>query len=223
MIDDDVELGKVMRPMLDKYQISLVQAETPQKGLEILANFDPDVVLLDMMFPETDGMMVCHEIRSTDFPWRDIPIIALSARAELTDRIVSLESGVDDYIVKPFELRELIARIRAVKRWQVPIAKPEQGIAVVVDETRMAAKIGRFTVDLTDMEMQILKALADAKGNVLSRLQILERIRRSECSNPAIIDTAVYRLRRKFRLAGAKDDLILTVRGRGYRLFNGRA
>jgi len=211
-----------MKPVLEKYGISLTQAETPQKGLEMLASCGPDVVLLDMMLPEMDGMTVCHEIRSSDFPRRDIPIIALSARAELTDRIVGLESGVDDYIAKPVELRELVARIRAVKRWPAPAGKPELPAAVVIDETRMVASHDRFTVDLTGLEIQILKALSDARGNVLSRLQILERIRHSEHSDPAIIDTIVYRLRRKFRLAGSPDDLILTVRGRGYRLVNSR-
>lgn len=218
LIDDDIELGQVLTPALRKHEIVLVQAETPHKGLQMLADGGADVMLLDMILPGTDGMAVCEHIRQSTGALRNLPIIGLSARADLTDRIVGLERGLDDYIAKPFDIRELIARVRAMTRRPGRSQAAKAPTGVVLDELCMVARLGEFSINLTGMEAQILKALEEARGHVLSRLQILERLRRPEHADPALIDTVIYRLRRKFRRSGFTGDFIVTERGRGYRL-----
>lgn len=221
MIDDDVELGDAMRPALEKYGISLTHAETPSTGFEILRKEIPDVVLLDMMLPGMDGMMVCREIRLSDAAWRDVPIVALSARAELTDRIVGLESGIDDYIAKPVEMRELVARLRAVSRPSRRVVRPSEQPALTLDRERLEAGFGGVRVQVTALEIEVLGALQAAAGAVLSRSEIYARIGHGTRSDPAMIDTVIYRIRQKFRAEGSHRDFILTVRGVGYSIPGG--
>lgn len=218
MIDDDIELSKAMRPVLEKYCIELISAASPEEGLRMLKQEVPDVVLLDMILPEMDGMMVCREIRMSDEPWRDVPIVALSARAELTDRVVGLEGGIDDYIAKPVELRELIARLRAVSRARRPALRLPSQPALALDESRLEASFDGAKVQLTDLEIQVLAALLTAGGAALGRSEILERIGHAARNDPAMVDGIVYRIRQKFRAEGVRREFIQTVRGCGYSL-----
>jgi DNA-binding response OmpR family regulator len=232
MIDDDVELAEVLKPVLKEYGIDLTSACSPDEGFELLRHEVPDVVLLDMMLPGMDGLSVCHAIRLSKGPVRDVPIVVLSARAGLTDRVVGLESSVDDYIAKPVEPRELVARLRAVSRSLSPAVQPGGRLApsappvpqtLELDEARLEATFGGVRVQLTDLEMQILVALRSAGGAVLSRAEILERIRHSPQSDPTGIDTVIFRVRQKFRNGGATGDFIDTVRGAGYSIRDGGA
>lgn len=220
MIDDDTELSEAMRPVLAKYGIDLCSASTPEEGLRMLRQDMPDVLVLDMMLPGMDGMMVCREIRLSNEPWRDVPIVALSARAELTDRVVGLESGIDDYIAKPVEPRELIARLRAVSRGNRPISaserRPQPQPALGLDEARLEASFEGVKVQVTELEFQVLSVLKAGRGKVLSRANIQQRLGLSPQSDPSMIDTIVYRIRQKFRAEGVMRDFIQTVRGSGY-------
>ncbi|MCU0910912.1 MAG: response regulator transcription factor [Rhodobacteraceae bacterium] len=231
MIDDDTELAEVLKPVLKEYGIDLASAESPDEGFAMLRDEVPDVVLLDMMLPGMDGLSVCHAIRLSEGPVRDVPIVVLSARAGLTDRVVGLESGVDDYIAKPVEPRELVARLRAVSRSLSP-AVPSAGRAAAaitppapqvldLDEARLEATFAGVRVQLTDLEMQVLVALKSAGGAVLSRAEILDRIRHSPQSDPTGIDTVIFRVRQKFRNGGVTGDFIETVRGAGYSIREG--
>ena len=227
MIDDDEDLGETITPLLERYGITLLQSATPQAGLARLRADRPDAVVLDMMLPEMDGMEVCRLIRAAPEVYGNPPIVALSARAELTDRVVGLEAGVDDYIAKPFELRELVARLRAITRSQGraglvprPVAPPDtrEALALVLDAGRLEALQGSVRVSLTQLELHLLQALQSAGGQVLSRAALLPLIGHGPDSDPALIDTLVYRIRQRFRAAGGRPDVIVTARGQGYAL-----
>ncbi len=225
MIDDDEDLGEAIIPLLERYGITLSQSATPQAGLARLREDRPDAIVLDMMLPEMDGMEVCRLIRAAPEVYGNPPIVALSARAELTDRVVGLEAGVDDYIAKPFELRELVARLRAITRSQgragVPLRaaqRPDTREALVLDAKRLEALQGSIRVSLTQLELELLQALQTAGGQVLSRAALLPMIGHGPDSDPALIDTLVYRIRQRFRAAGGRPDVIVTMRGQGYAL-----
>ncbi len=225
MIDDDLELGQALKPMLRKYGIALEQAETPCYGMQILRNDCPDVLLLDMILPEKDGMEVCRDIRASDDSLSRLPIIAFSVRSELMDRVVGLEGGVDDYIAKPCEIRELVARLRAISRLaglRAPADAPRLEF-LELHPARFEASFAGARIAVTELEMSLLACLDDQRGQVLSRRLILGGIGHDPDGDPSLIDTLVYRIRQKFRATGIPRDLIQTVWGEGYRLRDGMA
>ncbi|NUB45438.1 response regulator transcription factor [Fertoebacter nigrum] len=223
ILDDDEELGGLMQPVLAKYGMDLSLAFTPSQAFEQLDRQAFDALLLDMMLPELDGMSVCRTIRASGKPYAQISILALTARAELTDRIVALESGIDDFVAKPVEMRELVARIGAVVRRHrdnreppPPVPEPQVHSGLSLSPTHMSAVYGTFEINLTELELRILQPLSEAGGAILSRAEILERIGYDTQSDPGMIDTIIYRVRQKFRDQGLKTDFIKTLRGQGY-------
>ncbi|WP_281245106.1 response regulator transcription factor [Litoreibacter janthinus] len=227
ILDDDEELGEIMQPVLAKYGMDLKLAFTPTSAFEQLEKDRFDVLLLDMMLPELDGMTVCRTIRASDKPYAQIPIVALTARAELTERIVALESGIDDFVAKPVEMRELVARLGAVVRRRraeavQDVAVPDVAVSATAElelsAAQMTARFAGYVVNLTELEMQIVKVLADAHGKTVSRAEILEQIGYAQQNDPAMIDTIIYRVRQKFRDQGLQPDFIKTLRSQGYRI-----
>lgn len=231
MIDDDSELACAMQPVLRNYSIDLESALRPEEGLRRLKQGDYDLVLLDIMLPNINGFELCRHIRMQPDGFSNIPIIMLTARTDLTDLVVGLETGADDYVTKPFEPRELVARIHAIKRRsgardpQPNEPEPEKISCFQLDEAflfidRVKARVyvGRKHVALTSMEYELLLLLSGEPGQIFSRddlnyaLQGISRV----CSRS--IDAIVYRLRHKLRKEDAKVDFIRTVRGRGYSL-----
>lgn len=227
ILDDDEELGEIMQPVLAKYGMDLKLAFTPSSAFKQLEEEAFDVLLLDMMLPELDGMAVCRTIRGSDKAYAEIPIVALTARAELTERIVALESGIDDFVAKPVEMRELVARIGAVvrRRRAEAVQVHGEGVSTTVSvphlelsEAQMSASFTGYTVNLTELEMQIITVLVDAKGATVSRAEIFEQIGYAQQNDPAMIDTIIYRVRQKFRDQGLQTDFIKTLRSQGYRI-----
>lgn len=230
ILDDDQELGPLMQPALAKYGIELHLAFTPAEAFAQLEQQRFDALVLDMMLPEQDGMSVCREIRHSGRPYSDIPIVAQTARADLTDRIVALESGFDDFVAKPVEMRELVARIGAVTRRdrgdrgdgaaaENPNPKPDTPPAgFSLSEANLSASYRGLTINVTTLELQVLQALDTARGRFLNRGEILDRIGYAAQTDPSIVDTVIYRVRHKFRLQGLTDDFIKTLRGQGYSL-----
>lgn len=223
ILDDDEELGGLMQPQLAKYGMELDLSFAPSQAFEKLDAGDYDCLLLDMMLPELDGMAVCRAIRSSGKPYSDIPIVALTARAEMTDRIVALEGGFDDFVAKPMEMRELVARIGAVVRRKrddrgIPeaVQEPQQHSGLHLSKAHMSAVYGPYAVNLTELELRVLTALSEADGAILSRAEILAQTGHSDQSDPAMIDTIIYRVRQKFRDQGLNTDFIKTLRGQGY-------
>ena len=241
LIDDDVELAELMHVVLTKYSIDLETAHTPEAGLKALESNDYDILLLDIMLPQVNGLQLCQKIRYSHASYRDTPIIMLTARTDLTDMVVGLETGADDYVKKPFEPRELVARINAVLR-RVGVSDPREteplpmpdlaavaptggqrqlhldGNVLTIDPQRAQVLVNGVRLTITSMEFELIAAMSITPGEILSRDALLERVHGSSVIYTRSIDALIYRLRNKIKDAGADADFIRTVRGRGYSL-----
>jgi two-component system, OmpR family, response regulator RegX3 len=210
VVEDEDAIAEPLAEGLRREGFDVSRAAT---GSEALGAPEPDVVLLDLRLPDMDGLDVCRRIRERS----QVPIIVVTARGEEADRVVGLELGADDYVVKPFGLRELIARIRAVtRRGQAPPADPvlRAGTVEVDLRARRVHADGR-EVELTPKEFDLLAALARDPGAALSRRRLLEEVwETSWYGSTKTIDVHVAALRRKL----GDPDAIETVRGVGFRL-----
>ena len=186
-------------------------------GLERLRQGGFDAAILDVMLPEMDGFELCRTIRRDS----DIPIIMLTARGEVMDRVVGLELGADDYLPKPFEPRELLARIRAVLRRQQPGAEPERKLlrfgSLEIDRDARLVSVGGAPAELTSYQFDLLVTLAERAGRVLTREQIMEAVRGRELEAfDRSIDVHMGRIRAAIEADVKNPKRILTVRGVGY-------
>jgi two-component system, OmpR family, response regulator RegX3 len=210
VVEDEDAIAEPLVEGLRREGFAVTRAAT---GEDALAAADTDVVLLDLRLPDIDGLDVCRTLRERS----DVPIIVVTARSEEADRVVGLELGADDYVVKPFGLRELIARIRAVTRRAQgrPGVGPIRVGSLEVDERSRRARVDGNDVELTPKEFDLLVALARDPGAVLSRRRLLEEVWETSWYGSAkTIDVHVASLRRKLGDSG----LIETVRGVGFRL-----
>ena len=219
LIDDDARLGDLMAEYLGKHEIDVTTAGDGPRGLAALRKSRPDLVLLDLMLPGMDGLEVCRKIRATA-EWSGLPVIMLTAKGEDVDKVVGLEVGADDYLAKPFNPRELLARIRAVLRRASPAATPER-LRVGRLELDFAARevtVGGKRRVLTHHEFELLATLARASGRVLSREQILDALKGESEPFDRSIDVHVAKLRAKLEPDPKEPRYIKTVRGVGYML-----
>jgi len=217
LIDDDNRLHELLRGYLVQHGFVVDGALDGELGLAALAARGYDAVLLDVMMPGIDGLEVCRRIRRTS----RVPIVMLTARGDETDRIVGLELGADDYLAKPFNPRELLARLRAVLRRAHPEAISERVTAgpLVVDLAAREARIEDRDLALTAIELDILAVLVRRAGRVVPRDAILEEAGRGGVAvGERTIDVHISHLRQKLADAGASSQLIRTVRGVGYQL-----
>ena len=217
LIDDDAALGEPLGAYFARYEMQLTQAVRPGAGLALLRQQQRsrgfDAAILDVMLPEMDGFELCRTIRRES----DIPIVMLTARGEVMDRVVGLELGADDYLPKPFEPRELVARIQTVLRRRRPVAGGDKLLfdGLSIDPaTRTAARHGAL-LDLTSTEFDLLLLLAREPGKVFSRDDILNHLRGHEAElYTRAVDIVVSRLRKKLEPL----DAIKTLRNAGYAL-----
>ena len=215
MVDDDVDLNALVTEYLARFGHRLVTATTAARGMAELRRERPDLIILDIMLPDTDGLTLCRKIR-TEF---DVPIIMLTARGEVADRVLGLELGADDYLSKPFEPRELVARIQSVIRRSADRVSPE---ALVADGLRLEKDTRRVSldgnaIDLTTMEFELLSVLMESHGRVLSRNRLIERLRGIDADvYDRSIDMLVSRLRDKLGDDSHAPRFIKTVRLTGY-------
>lgn len=222
LIDDDAQLGGPLTAYFQRFGLSLECALRPSTGLALLREGGFDAAILDVMLPEMDGFELCRLIRQTS----DIPLIMLTARGELTDRVVGLELGADDYVPKPFEPRELVARLQTVMRRRptvavvpVPVPPVADGRLVFDDlvldpTTRQVHRLGTL-LELTSTEFDLLHLLAATPGKVFSRDDILNQLRGHEAElYTRAVDIVVSRLRKKLEPL----DCIKTQRNVGYAL-----
>lgn len=217
LIDDDSELGGPLGVYFARFGLALECALTPGAGLALLRQGGFDAVILDVMLPEMDGFALCRAIRKDS----DIPVVMLTARGEVMDRVVGLELGADDYLPKPFEPRELVARLLTVlRRQRVPdIAHLLQFEGLVVDLDKRSLLRQGEALDLTSTEFELLTLLAREPGKVFSRDDILNRLRGHEVDlQTRAVDLLVSRLRKKLEPL----DCIKTWRNAGYSLAVGR-
>jgi OmpR family response regulator RpaB len=222
LIDDDEQLGAPLARYFQRFELDLTHALRPSDGLARLHGEAFDAAILDVMLPEMDGFELCRTIRKDS----DIPIIMLTARGEVTDRVVGLELGADDYLPKPFEPRELVARLQTVlRRRRAPVAppaavaSPEAGVlqfeGLTIDPARRSVERQGQPVTLTGTEFELLHLLAAEPGKVWSRDDILNHLRGHEAElYTRAVDIVVSRLRRKLEPL----DCIKTLRNAGYAL-----
>ncbi|MDM0046886.1 response regulator transcription factor [Variovorax dokdonensis] len=225
LIDDDEELAPPLAAYFARFDCQLEAAVRPSEGLARLHATHYDAAILDVMLPEMDGFALCREIRRTS----DIPIIMLTARGEVMDRVVGLELGADDYLPKPFEPRELVARVQTILRRQrivpatpvvVASARRAEFDGLCIDLDRREVLRHGARVELTGTEFELLAMLAAEPGKVFSRDDILNRLRGHEAElYSRAVDIVVSRLRRKLEPL----DCIKTLRNAGYTLALGRS
>ncbi|MBL8954094.1 MAG: response regulator transcription factor [Myxococcaceae bacterium] len=219
LVDDDRALAGVVATALTEEGFEVTQAHDGRAGLEMFGAGTFDLVLLDVLMPELDGLDLCRRIRKTS----QVPIIFLTSRAEEIDRITGLDLGADDYLGKPFSVRELVSRIRAIGRRLQPAAAAS-GEVLTAGELRV--DLGRFEiawrgtpVTLTRSELLVLAALARQPGFVLSRDRLIDLARGGDAViTERTIDTFIKRIRAKVRAVDEGFEQIETVIGVGYRL-----
>jgi len=221
VVDDDPEIRKLLARYIESQGFRVLLADSCREMCDQLATHQVDLIVLDVMLPDGSGLDACRDLRAQR---NNVPIILLTALKEDVDRIIGLEIGADDYLGKPFNPRELIARIRAVLRRQIdPAPAPSEVKTYRFEGYEADPQARRVTgsdgadVELTGAEFDLLKALLDRPGRVLSRDQLLDLTRgREGDSFDRSIDVLVSRLRRK--LGGKDSQLIKTVRNGGYQL-----
>lgn len=217
MIEDDERLSAMLEEYLGPVGIALDAAPSAGAGLEALAGGNYDALILDVMLPDADGFDVCRRVRTES----DIPILMLTARGDETDRIVGLELGADDYLPKPFNPRELLARLRAILRRRAPTAteasRPWRFGRLEVDKDERVVRVDGEIRTLTAYQFDLLCALAERAGSVLSRETIMDRMRgeRLEAFDRSI-DVHVSRIRNAIEDDPKNPRRIITVRGAGY-------
>ena len=231
MIEDDARLAAMVGEYLGKSGFELAHAATGEAGLAQLrtANPVPELILLDLMLPDADGLDICRRVRALPGPLAQVPILMLTAKGDPMDRVVGLELGADDYLPKPFEPRELLARVRAVLRRRG--GAPAGAAALAPEDAPRVLRFGSLEIDvdarrvsvagqpaeLTSYQFDLLLAMAERAGRVLTRDQIMEAVRGRELEAfDRSIDVHMGRIRAAIEADSKAPKRILTVRGVGY-------
>lgn len=223
VVDDEPSIIDVLRYNLEKAHYQVFVAYDGEQALDIAHNREPDLIVLDLMLPGLDGLEVCRQL------WKksEIPIIMLTARDEEVDRVVGLELGADDYVVKPFSMRELLARIKTVlRRVQSPASTPDQRLQLGnlrLDPDQHLASWKDHQLALSAQEFDLLHTFLRHPGQVLSRDQLLAQVwGYDDPGDTRTVDSALKRLRAKLRAVDpAAAEGLITVRGVGYKLDHG--
>jgi two-component system alkaline phosphatase synthesis response regulator PhoP len=221
VVDDEANIRELVRYNLEKEGFACLEAEDGPAGLELVREARPDLVVLDIMLPGTDGLEVCRLLKASPAT-AGIPIIMLTAKAEEIDTVLGLEMGADDYVAKPFSPRELVARVKAVLRRSHK--EPQQSEELVFDGLRMnlvryEAFLGREKLALTPKEHELLKFFLTNPGRVFSRDELLDRVWGYEyAGDTRTVDVHIRHLRLKLAADPAVAEAIETVRSVGYRL-----
>jgi DNA-binding response OmpR family regulator len=220
LVDDEDSIQTLLTYPLERDGYRVVQARNGEEALRRFGEEDVDLIVLDIMLPRVDGLEVCRRLRMES----TVPIIMLTARDDELDKVLGLELGADDYITKPFSIREFRSRVRALlRRAATPhlVGRREEVIErtdVRIDVPRRTVEVRGKPVQLTFVEFELLALLAASPGVVHSRRQLLEKIRGSaDYREPRTIDVHVRHLREKIERDPREPELILTVRGAGYR------
>src|SRR5690606_1360101 len=226
MIEDDQRLAAMVATYLGQNDFDVHHSGTAADGLQQLQQAEPafNIVLLDLMLPDANGLDVCRQIRALPAPLNTLPIVMLTAKGDPMDRVIGLEIGADDYVPKPFEPRELLARLRAVLRRQ-------QGVPVPANDTQRTLRFGRLEIDLdarvirvddqekpvTSYQFNLLAAMAERAGRVLSREQLMDAVKGEPLEAfDRSIDVHIGRLRAAIEDDPKQPKRIITVRGAGY-------
>ena len=221
MIEDDARLAGMVGEYLTQSGFAVEHAGDGVSGLNLLQDKPFDLVVLDLMLPDIDGLEVCRRLRALPGDVARTPVLMLTAKGDPMDRIIGLELGADDYLPKPFEPRELLARIRAVLRRHQPGAAPEHQVlrfgTLEIDRDARIVTVGGQPAELTSYQFDLLVTLAERAGRVLTRDQIMEAVRGRELEAfDRSIDVHMGRIRAAIEQDVKSPKRILTVRGVGY-------
>lgn len=225
MIEDDARLAQMVSEYLGQSGFEVTHAGDGESGLEQLPLVQPELVILDLMMPGIDGLEVCRRLRALPGDLSRVPVLMLTAKGDPMDRIIGLELGADDYLPKPFEPRELLARIRAVlRRRGDPAAAPATRVTPVlrfgsleIDRDARSVQVAGRPCELTSYQFDLLVAMAERAGRVLTRDQIMEAVRGRELEAfDRSIDVHIGRIRNAIEVDSKDPKRILTVRGVGY-------
>ena len=221
VVDDDEKILKVLTAYLEKEGYSVITARDGWEAVDKARQLGPDIVLLDVMLPSLDGWGVCKEIRRTS----DVPIIMLTARDDEADRIIGLELGADDYVIKPFSPKEVLARMRAIFRRLQPASRREGGERIlkvgdaVLDQNSRSLTIAGTPVELTPTEYKLLELFLAHPGQVFSRLQLIEKVQDYAFEGyERTVDSHIKNLRKKLGASPDEPHYIKTIYGVGYKL-----
>jgi DNA-binding response OmpR family regulator len=224
LVDDEDSVQKLLAYPLEREGFRVLQARDGQEALDRFASEHVDLVVLDVMLPKLDGLEVCKRLRAES----EVPIIMLTARDDELDKVLGLELGADDYITKPFSIREFRSRVRALLR-RVAAPRPASNDESTIDAGRIRIDLARRTVEvdgspvqLTYVEFELLRTLASSPGVVFSRQRLLESLwGGSDYREPRTIDVHVRHLREKLEADPSEPQHLQTVRGAGYRFTAG--
>ena len=215
LIEDDQDLFSLIQYNLEKEGFAFAGSQTGKGALDLCRRERPDLVILDIMLPDSDGLEICKAIRANS-DLAHVPVIFLTARASETDRIVGLELGANDYIVKPFFIRELVARIKIHFRGQPPLSKLLKSGELELDRARCRVHLNAREVSLTATEFRLLEFLMSRPGVVFSREQLLDAVwGHDRAVTDRTVDVYILRLRQKIE-ADESAAFIRSVRGFGY-------
>jgi phosphate regulon transcriptional regulator PhoB len=223
VVDDETPIVEAVAYSLRKEGFQTATACDAEQCLDLVGTYRPDLIILDVMLPSASGFDVCRALRKQG----DVPIVMLTARADETDRVVGLELGADDYIVKPFSMRELIARVKSVLRRassaaEAPAERPIQDRDLMIDPARFEVRRGDDRIDLSPKEFDLLRFLISHPGQVFSRQQLLDRVWGADAYvEERTVDVHIRWLREKIEAAPSRPERILTVRGVGYKYRGG--
>ena len=220
LIEDDADLYALVKYNLEKEGFAVVGSQTGRGVVDLCRRERPDLVLLDVMLPDSDGLELCKAIRQHP-EVAHLPIIFLTARASETDRIVGLELGANDYIVKPFFIRELVARIKIQFRGQPNATRVLKAATLELDASRCEVRLNGELLTLTATEFRLLEFLMSRPGIVFSREQLLDAVwGHDRAVTDRTVDVYILRLRQKIETDPANPLLIRSVRGFGYSFSN---
>jgi two-component system, OmpR family, response regulator len=225
LVDDEESVQKLLTYPLEREGYRVVQARDGEEALARFGEEPVDLVILDLMLPRVDGLAVCRRLREERSA---VPIIMLTARGDEGDKVLGLELGADDYITKPFSIREFMSRVRALlRRAQLPPLSTQDDVIEVdglrIDVTRRSVEVHGEPVQLTYLEFELLRTLASNPGRVFTRKAVLEDLwGGSEYRDPRTIDVHIRHLREKIERDPGEPEYIFTVRGAGYRFRDAR-
>ncbi|MFC2021254.1 response regulator [Chloroflexota bacterium] len=218
VVDDEKKIVDILKAYLERdgYQVST--AYDGRSALESARSNLPDLIILDLMLPEVSGWDVCRDLRKES----DVPIIMLTARDDITDKIIGLELGADDYVTKPFDPKEIISRVRAVLRRSEGKAASKSTINVgeiIIDTNKRLVRQGDRYIDLTPIEFELLRVMAENPGQVYSRMQLLDKVQGDAYEGyERTVDSHIKNLRKKLELDPKHPVYIITIYGVGYKL-----
>ena len=222
IVDDERSIVDILKYNIEKDGTQAICAYDGKEGLRLARTEDPDVILLDVMLPEMDGFEVCRTLRAEG---NNVPIIMITAREEETDKVFGLDLGADDYITKPFSMRELLARVRTNMRRAASMLPAQPGSDadvirakdLVIDRARRSVSRNGHEIELTQREYELIKYLAENPGKVMSREELMSAVWQYDYfGDLRAVDVAVRRLREKVEDNPSEPQYVITKRGAGY-------